>query len=248
MPFSTIDSHLLYDTLKRKGIQNFHHANTVNTSLTFISEGALLSRGYVETKGLTQTEQYTDTKDKVLGIWDSVFLDGIDLHRKFARPNKYGPILFYINLDILLTRDFPEVSVTRSNPAKWSSTINNFYESIEDIDRDYLTGDKFKDGQIMFLFDTPEMKISLKKYCSKIVIDDPKMEIIYPNQTQKSICEMVKISTQNALLNAGLKTIKVEIRHTDDEPCNCYHQYKRLYEFDKEKFDKLFKKSTIANA
>jgi hypothetical protein len=141
-----------------------------------------------------------------------------------------------------MNRDFPQVMVTRSNPGKWNSSENNFYESIEDVKRDYLTGDKFKDGQIMFLFDTPEKKISLKKYCSKIVIDDPKMEIIYPNHTQKSICEMVKITTQNALLNVSLKNIKVEIRHADDAHCNCYHQYKRMYEFNKEKFDKLFKK------
>jgi hypothetical protein len=68
--------------------------------LTFIEAKALLSRHYVEVNGLLQTPQYTDEKDKSLGIWDSVFLDGYDLHLPFG-VNYYGPVLFVMKLDLL---------------------------------------------------------------------------------------------------------------------------------------------------
>ncbi|MBK9485679.1 MAG: hypothetical protein IPO01_10855 [Chitinophagaceae bacterium] len=61
-------------------------------ALTFIKQGALLSRGYVETNKLAQTAQTSDALDKEFDVWDTVFLDGTDLHKKFGSRNKYGPI------------------------------------------------------------------------------------------------------------------------------------------------------------
>lgn len=237
-----IDSKLLYEVLKAKNVANFHHANTVKTSLSFIANDALLSRGYVEQYDLIQTPQYTDDKDKKLGIWDSVFLDGLDLHKKYATRNRYGPVLFHIALDILLQAEFSKVRVTKSNPESWQSVDGNFYDNIEDIEKNYLTGDKLRDGRIMFLFDSPEKGISISKYCQKIVVDDPRIYFEYPDSGKKTIAEMVKGTIETALSEASVKDKPVEIRHPLLEGCNCYFQYKKMYEHSKEAFDLLFSK------
>ena len=237
-----IDSKVLYDMLIKKGITNFHHANTARSSLTFISEKALLSREYIERNGLVQTAQYTDEKDKKLDIWDAVFLDGLDLHKKFSRRNKYGPILFHISLRVLLNSNFPFVRVTKNNPSNWPFNRPNFYTSIQDIEKDYLTGDNYRDGGIMFLFDKPQKDISLDIYCEKIIVDDPRIVQPFTDGSKKLIAELVKETIENALKINGLPHIPVEIRHPDLKHCGCYFLYKRMFEYHRDKFDILFSK------
>ena len=229
----------IYNILIKKGVSRFHHANTVKSALSFISEGALLSRSFIESNKLSQTIQYTDEKDKKLEIWDSVFLDGLDLHKKFLRPNLYGPVLFVLDLKILLLSDFQFVRVTKSNTESWHSIEGNFYESSADFERDYLNGDKLKDGRIMFLFDRPEKNIQLK-YCKKIIVDDPRIDRVYSNETKKAIAEMISNRFINAVNEINLE-IPIEIRHKSKDLCNCYHQYKSMYRYRRENFDRLFK-------
>jgi hypothetical protein len=237
-----IESKLVYELLKRKGVNFFYHANTVKTALTFIQEKALLSRQYIETKNLIQTDQYTDDKDKKLGIWDAVFLDGTDLHKKLARPNYYGPILFQMNLNILLNPLFKTVRVTKSNPEAWKSADDNFYENIEDLDAEYLVGNKISDVRIMFLFDSVSKSIELDLFCEKIVIDDPRVNLVYPNGDIKAISNLVKLTIENELKSSNLLKIPVEIRHMDNKACGCYFQYKNMYSSNIDKFNKLFQK------
>ena len=95
----------VYNILKKIGAKQLHHANTVRTSCTFLEHGALLSRGFVEDKGLKQTSQYTDALDKKYKIWHRVFLDHVDIHARGGRRkgfNQYGPVLFVFDLGILI--------------------------------------------------------------------------------------------------------------------------------------------------
>src|SRR4051812_37172943 len=88
------------------GATHLHHANTVETSCTFLEHNGLLSRGYVESNGLSQTAQDSDDIDKKYGIWDKVFLDHVDIHHRGGRvrgANYYGPVLFRFPVDYLLT-------------------------------------------------------------------------------------------------------------------------------------------------
>lgn len=66
--------------LLKKNITELFHANTVTTSLSFISEGGLLSRGEVEKRGLKQTSQLSDDDDKLYNIWNDVFFDSCDVY------------------------------------------------------------------------------------------------------------------------------------------------------------------------
>ena len=51
--------------LKEKEVKHLYHANTVATACTFLENGGLLSRGYVEDHDLFQTSQMSDEDE----IW-----------------------------------------------------------------------------------------------------------------------------------------------------------------------------------
>jgi len=237
-----IKSKELLNLLLGKGVNFFHHANTVKTSLTFIDQGAMMSRAYVEANGLTQTSQSSDAVDKEFDIWDVVFLDGTDLHKKFGRRNEYGPILFLLDLNIL--ENFESVRVTKTNPSYWRTAKTKFFSSSDEINKNYLTGDSFQDGQTMFLFDKPEKTISLEKYCRKIIVDDPKLILVsQKDNSEKAIADMVLNTISSALTNSKLSNIEVLLRHKEERtPCSCSRFYQAMYKSNKEKFDKLFKK------
>ncbi|WP_419868429.1 hypothetical protein [Chryseobacterium sp. CT-SW4] len=165
----------IYQALKKKGIQYLHHANTISTSLTFIENRALLSRHYVEKKHYYQTPQKSDEEDKKFDVWDSVFLDGEDLHSRYNRANKYGPVLFRFKLKILHSPSIQGVYVTKSNPWYWNDNTSieeKFYHSIEEINQDYLTGKKL-DSQIMFTIRSPGTEIKLNKFLHSIKLTIP---------------------------------------------------------------------------
>lgn len=107
-----------YNSLKKKKLE-LYHANTVATSLLYLEQKSLLSRQFVKENNLYQTLQYTDEKDKALGIYDNIFLDMVDIHSYLSRPNFYGPFLFIFNIEILVSGIIEAVSITKKNPVNW---------------------------------------------------------------------------------------------------------------------------------
>lgn len=147
----------LYQILKEKNVEYLYHANTVLTAKTFIQQRCLLSRHQVETDNLLQSPQKSDPEDKKYNVWDAIFLDGADLHVKYSQPNFYGPVLFKIKLDMLISPSFEKVYVTKSNPMCWRDDTkmeDKYYSSLDQVKADYLTGSKL-DSQIMFTFRAP---------------------------------------------------------------------------------------------
>lgn len=63
----------LYELFEEKGVKNLFHANTVATSITFLEEGGLLSRDWVERNERYQTPQSSDDVDKLFDVFDDVF-------------------------------------------------------------------------------------------------------------------------------------------------------------------------------
>jgi hypothetical protein len=127
-----LNSFSLHNELRSKGISHFFHANTVATAISFILAGGLLSRGDVERRSIFQTPQRSDFKDRTVDVWDDVFLDTVDLHLKFGRQNKYGPVTFEINIDFLLKDDL-DVWVTRDNPENWSDRLSADEKYFQDV-------------------------------------------------------------------------------------------------------------------
>jgi len=95
----------IYEILKRIGVTHLHHANSVITSCTYLEQGGIVSRGFAEDNGLQQSPQPTDELDKKYGIWHTIFVPHVDIHDRQGQtkaPNSYGPVLFVLDLDVLL--------------------------------------------------------------------------------------------------------------------------------------------------
>lgn len=231
--------------LKEKDVEFLFHANTVLTSLTFIRERSLLSRGFVDRIGLTQTEQKSDTADKAFNVWDDVFLDGFDLHKIYGKANKYGPILFIIKLDFLLSPSITNVLITKTNPWYWKphdTLEDRYYSDIEEVKRDYLTGKKI-DARIMFTFRSPERAIKLNKFLSAIVIDKPTIMIRLKSGDEKNIGDFAFEKIHDAMNQNGFGHIPIWHRHDDGKLsfCKCNIEYTLLYNSQYREFKKRFK-------
>jgi len=234
----------IYDILSKKGVEYLHHANTVSTSITFIENDALLSRHFVEENGLYQSPQKSDEEDKTYDVWDHIFLDGEDLHKRYATANKYGPVLFRLSLDILNSPLIESVFVTKSNPWYWkpiTTMEQKFYRSTKDLTNDYLTGKKL-DSQIMFTLRNPQKSISLNKFLVSVEIDKPKLLINLANGGQMTVGDYAFTAIQQSLANNGLGHIPLLIRHTKPGICRCNIEYNYLYAFKYSELKKRFAK------
>lgn len=235
----------IYQILKNKGIKYLHHANTVATSITFIENRALLSRHYVEINGYYQTPQKSDDEDKRFDVWDSVFLDGEDLHKRYKQANKYGPVLFKLKLEMLNSPSIQGIYVTKSNPWYWKKSTNidaKFYKSVDDVNSDYLTGKKL-DSQIMFTIRSPKTEIKLNKFLYSIEIDIPQLLINVKNIGNMSVGDYAIQSIQDSLNNNGLGHIPILKRHNGEFTlCKCTFDYNYLKTFEYSELKKRFAK------
>ncbi|NIC37048.1 hypothetical protein HBJ58_10175 [Halomonas desiderata] len=171
-----LDNRELYDLLsKEKGVDALYHANTVATSVTFIENGGLISRGGVVVRGLYQTPQSSDGVDMVFDVWDDVFLDVVDLHGFFPRQNIYGPVLFKFNLSLLL-EDEVDVWVTKDNPIYWNDKApseEKYFQSVQELRE---TWDNYELQKKMVTIRKPQNPI-LFEFLTEIVIDNPMISL-----------------------------------------------------------------------
>jgi hypothetical protein len=231
--------------LEEKGVEFLYHANTVLTSLTFLKAGALLSRGYVEANGLVQTEQRSDAEDKEFDVWDHVFLDAMDLHQRWNRPNIYGPVLFKIKLDLLSSPKFPGCYVTKGNPMYWKGftpMASRFYSKIETLRDDFLSGKK-QDGRIMFTFRAPGTGINLSKYLDSVIIDTPRILFKTSLGTDQTVGEYIKSAIMTGLVSNHLGHIPLLFRHEAGVGwCKCLFAYNYLWARDNAEMVKRFRR------
>lgn len=112
----------VWDALSATGVEKLYHANSVVTSCQFIKQKALLARGAVERLKLSQTDQYSDDEDKRYSLWFDVFTDSVDIHSRASRLNKYGPVLFVLDLEKLRKVSTGRVWVYEAQPNKTQKT------------------------------------------------------------------------------------------------------------------------------
>jgi hypothetical protein len=165
----------VHEILISRGVRHLHHANSVKTSLSQLRLGGLASRGLVERARLPQTGQYTDDVDREYGIWNDVFVDTVDIHQRGSDRNKYGPVLFLMNVDVL--RALPisaQVLVTRLNPSKW-------VKDQPDAERYFLTKEELNQGlsvgdfNQMIVIRTTEGIVPFTRYLEEIILDEPRL-------------------------------------------------------------------------
>jgi hypothetical protein len=244
------DSRQIYAALKDKGIEYLFHANTVTTSMTFIQSGALLSRSHVESNQLYQTDQKSDIEDKTYNVWDDVFIDGLDLHEKYKRANHYGPVLFVLKLDMLLSPSVPRVLITKNNPMYWKpgqTWDDRYYSNIDDFKKDYLGGEKL-DSRMMFTFRGMGNSIKFNKFLDHIVFDNPEI-IVMVKKESIEVGKTVHNKLEALLKEFGLGHIPVLIRHQGKKfPfCKCVLQYNHMANFSYKIFKERFKTNPAAS-
>ena len=206
--------------LQLKHVVAFHHANSVKTSCTFLEHGALLSRAHVEKNGLSQTSQSSDSSDKAFGIWNDVFLDGVDIHSRARNNNHYGPVLFVLNFESVLRDKALEgtLRITRENPIYWSNGQNDsdrYYGSVAEFEVAYKFGDFAK----MFTFRIDDGRIPLVPHLNRIVLDDPQVTV-----NGASAYESAK---EYLMAAAKRGQTKVEVKKRNcSNGCKCVELYK----------------------
>ncbi len=167
----------IYSVLKKTKATNLYHANSVTTSRTFLEQGGLLSRGYVEDHHLKQTPQLSDEIDKKFGIWHGIFLDYVDIHYRAGEKNRYGPVLFQFDLSILLKLgQDTDILVTKKNPVRWECTDPNhrrWFQTKDELAKFINFGDF---GQ-MLVIKTPSEKLDFPNGRALIILDDPKRKL-----------------------------------------------------------------------
>lgn len=166
----------LYNFYKEKNINYLYHANTLGTSITYIQNNGILSRGSVEAQNLFQTPQSSDEKDKSVGVWDDVFIDSTDLHSYFNRQNHYGPILFEFLTELILDVNY-EIWITKDNPINWGEDTPDEEKYFSDVNELKEKWDKIPRQRKMTTIRWNNTPI-LFEYLNKIIIDDPRV-ILY---------------------------------------------------------------------
>ncbi|HAN93277.1 MAG TPA: hypothetical protein DCQ33_14530 [Nitrospira sp.] len=168
----------VHAVLKKAGATHLHHANSVLTSATFLRQGGLVSRHFAEQNRLPQTPQpMSDQIDKRYRIWDGIFLDHVNIHRRAKRRNKYGPVLFEFGLDSLLKLPTGStVGVTKLNPIYWRDAqqpSDRWFQSAAELASRLQLGDFDK----MLVIRTPTEKLDFPLGSVALKLDDPQRNL-----------------------------------------------------------------------
>lgn len=218
--------------LKKKDFGTLYHANTVQTSCTFLGHGALISRGVVSARGWKQTYQYTDQKDQEFGIWNDIFVDVDDLHDSLDRVNFYGPVLFKIDPQALMLPGIQAVRVTRSNPSNWQSSTSDaqrYLMTLADVESALSSGGRWNHMLVLRQADPNGMPLVLGGVLNEIVVDDPEITLTCSDGTQVSSpyahAEQLLANHAQAGGLAGVRIVPRGIRQPLHAHCQCTSGY-----------------------
>lgn len=197
------------------GIRFLYHANVVLTSLTFITQNGLLSRGSVQDRGLSQEGQGSDPIDEEFGVWHNIFLDSVDIHKRVKDRNKYGPVLFEFSIDVLDSPCIEEVKVTKENPEDWDSldSKERYFENAEDLSENLQKGN-FKQELLLKIHNDNVLPFDC--LCS-VILDNPQLE-------DNSYFENAKTKIE-AEMQSHCPKASLEIRQCSPD-CKCLSFYK----------------------
>lgn len=216
-----MDGKYIRSVLEKNGCRNLYHTNTVRTSLTYLEQGGLLSRGKVEARNLIQTYQKSDNLDKQYGLWNDIFFDSVDIHNRISNINFYGPVMFVLKLDVL--NDYHEdIFVTKSNPVHWtidSPENEKFYLNNNDFEQCYRLGD----FRSMFIAKNINM-INFDRYLEKIIID---VSGLICNGTDVSNYSMSQLLSTASIYFPKIKNL-IFYRMCAPQ-CNCKITYAKMY-------------------
>jgi hypothetical protein len=171
----------IHKILKQIGVRHLHQANSVITSCTYLEQGGLVSRGFAEDHGLPQSAQPSDELDRKYGIWHTIFVPHVDIHDRQGQtkaPNLFGPVLFVLDLDVLLRLPpGTEVRVTKRSPAYWFDTEADsarWFQSAEEVAQNLSPDDLHR----MLAIQIPSGKLDFPNRRVRIILDDPQRQLL----------------------------------------------------------------------
>ena len=175
--------------LLSRGVHHLYHTNTVATSLSFLQNGGLLSRGLCNDMHLPQTEQYTDKLDQDYDIFYDIFFDSIEIQR-ITGISYYGPVLFEYNIDVLDIVNEGDIRVSKMNPQKWRKTSSENERYFNDYETLAFCYDPYDFGQhIMLKNQTKSLPFD---FLEKIVLSNPQ-------QDENSLFESAKTAIEDVI-------------------------------------------------
>lgn len=220
-----IPTNEIKNILTKKNITTLYHANTVATSMTFFDVGGLLSRGAVEERQLFQTKQYTDAKDRQFGIWNDIFFDSDDNHRRGHKINYYGPVLFIFGVDLLGDH---EVKITKNNPDKWKDDIvesEKYFTEIDTLSFSYKKGNM---GQHLTICDFHDV-LPFDPYLKAVILDNPHLD-------DNSLFERARTEISHMLEEYPATDFRIR---ECEENCGCHRFYREISNDDLERFFRI---------
>lgn len=152
-----------------------------------------------------------------MGIYNDIFFDSVDIHDRANQYNKYGPVMFVYDIDLLLLPDLEnKVMITKDNPIRWNTYMtvqDRYFMDISELKNDFHKG-HFQ--QHITLHDTEIVNF---QYLKKIIIDPlPKRyEYIFSN-AYNTLIEVVQ--------QADLE-VDVTIRNCSNN-CRCQELYDKV--------------------
>ena len=188
----------LHKFLSEKGICSLYHANSVATSITYITQNGLLSRGFVEANGLFQTPQSSDDIDQRFGVWNDIFLDTTDLHKHFKRQNFYGPVSFQFSIDFLIKENY-EIWITKDNPIRWTEEMTDnerYFTSVQELREEWDNSELHVKMVTIRNLSTP----ALFPYIERITVDDPNVKVGTLSFYDKMVLGLKSVATGTSLL------------------------------------------------
>lgn len=197
-----------------------YHANSVITSLGFITSKKLFSRKYGEDTGFPQTYQKSDEGDKQKDIFNDIFFDNSDIGSKVICY--YGPITFVFKAQEILHSE-REIKITRYNPIE-DSQEPLYFSSLSEIENQMIRYVEGEDGG--YLFHTKFKHHTTVRDCDFIEITKDNLERIMVErvdnvaEVKSAECyssEKIKEILEYALEKANLKGIEVIIRGKNDK-------------------------------
>lgn len=207
----------VYNVLIGKRVTHLYHANSVKTSLSQIRCGGLASRQLVESHGLPQTNQISDNDDKRYGIWGDIFLDTVDIHSRMSNRNHYGPVLFVLKVEILLSiPTSSRVLVAKYNPTKWADLKDDaakYFMSADELE----AGIRIGNFDHMLVIKTNSGTIPFSNYLDYILLDEPKLiDGTSPEFDAAFHAIHVQASSQG---------LSIDIERRTCPSCNCLNGY-----------------------
>ncbi|WP_254509065.1 hypothetical protein [Anatilimnocola floriformis] len=215
--------------LASQNVTRLHHANSVLTACEFLRSGALLSRKNLSKGSGLQTAQKSDVHDKLFGVWNDIFTDSDDNHRRAHAWNVYGPVLFVFDLGLLTTPD-TKIWVAKENPYHWrgdDELSDRKFTNVEDLT------DKFRKGRFdhSIVFKNVPGVLPFGGCLKEIVLDDPKLK----GSDKVDLFSMAYGALRFAMSLGGIN-VRIRKRRCDTG-CKCIAQY----QFDEEYTEKMFK-------